>query len=155
MAMLLDTHPASEESDTPKKSDIRIAHSRSDTSIFFQSEPIFLGEVDSHYNESLNISTENDWNRVLSQAAFLVRFINLTLDVKTFCLPVFWVGDTGNVKIALVFQSQNSNVVCLVIYPLNSAETVLNRSFTIHCDGRDHFSIGKAIGDRPTLCSDS
>lgn len=104
---------------TPKKSDVRISHPLSDTSFFFRSKPICLGEVDSHSNKSYNVDTKADRNRVISHAAFLVRFINLTLNVETFCLPALWVSETGNAEISLVFQAQNSNQVCLVIYLLN------------------------------------
>lgn len=60
--------------------------SRSDGSLFWGNDILFLGEVDSH-------KEGGDLYRMIAQAAFQVRFRNRVLRTTETCLPVFWISD--------------------------------------------------------------
>lgn len=56
---------------------------RSDASLFWGHEIVFLADIDSH---------KTSFQRTLAEAAFWVRLMNHTLKTNK-CLPVFWIND--------------------------------------------------------------
>lgn len=83
----------------PDKSQLHLIHCLSDASMFYNYEVLFLCEIDSY---------RKNVHRTIAQAAFVVRFVNLTLKTSTFCLPVFWVNDKWEGECYVVYEHKNT-----------------------------------------------
>lgn len=101
------------------KTQIHIVHSVSNGALFYNYEPLFLCDIDSHSNKG-------DLRRMLTQAAFTVRFMNHTLNRTEYTLPVFWISDSMIGSCYLVFQDKE-NVRFVIIFTENQEADMLVR----------------------------
>lgn len=65
---------------------LRLVRSQSDATIFWNYEPLFFTEIDSH-------SSRNDLRRALVQAASWIRLQNRVAGTEECCVPLFYVND--------------------------------------------------------------
>lgn len=91
------------------KKGLHLIHPRSDAAMFYDYEILFLAQVDSH-------SQYLDRQKMLAQAAFYLRFLSLTLNLNTFCLPIFFITKNWEGECLLVYK-QETEVSMLILTP--------------------------------------
>lgn len=96
------TFPQCLKPETPSR--LHLIRLRSDASLFWGQEIVFLADID---------SSETNFPRMLAQAAFWVRLVNRTWQTNECCLPIFWISNQSDMvdewvgKCFLVYEENN------------------------------------------------